>query len=177
MTTASNGSKQAPRHPASIGFVVMNRKNTTMLRYCLTIAVAASVLTFGWHIDSASAQTPAPKASSQKKSGTNISFNEESKTFANVKAGTVATHVFSFKNSGTEPLAIQSVSTTCGCVTANWTKTPMKPGETGSVTVTLNTQGKAGALAYTLSVVSNAGSKTLSINANVVAAAPAAQKK
>lgn len=49
---------------------------------------------------------------------------------------------FTFTNTGTKPVAIYNVISSCGCTTAGWTKKPVPPGGKGEVTATyLNDQG------------------------------------
>lgn len=49
---------------------------------------------------------------------------------------------FTFKNSGSTPVVIQTVISSCGCTTPTWTKKPIMPGETGEIHITfLNDQG------------------------------------
>jgi len=49
---------------------------------------------------------------------------------------------FIFKNISSQPVVIQTVISSCGCTTPNWTKSPVKPGEYGKVDATyLNDQG------------------------------------
>lgn len=64
---------------------------------------------------------------------------------------------FSFTNTGDEPLVIQQVMTSCGCTVAKFTKTPVKPGEKGTINITYNGKGKtAGHFKKVVSVRSNA---------------------
>lgn len=49
---------------------------------------------------------------------------------------------FTFTNTGDKPLVINQAYASCGCTVANYTKTPIKPGEKGTVTVTYNGKGK-----------------------------------
>ena len=49
-----------------------------------------------------------------------------------------ATATFQVKNDGDKPLVISNVTTSCGCTVADWTKTPIAPGETGVVTSTFD---------------------------------------
>lgn len=49
---------------------------------------------------------------------------------------------FTFTNTGDKPLVINQAVASCGCTVANFTKTPIKPGEKGTVTVTYNGKGK-----------------------------------
>ena len=80
---------------------------------------------------------------------------------------------FKFKNTGDADLILQKVRASCGCTTPNWTKTPVKPGETGTIDVTYNASGRPGAFTKTITVTSNAGEKRLSIKGDVI---PKAQK-
>ena len=51
--------------------------------------------------------------------------------------------VFKFQNVGNEPLLILSANPYCGCVTAQFTKEPVKPGMTGYITLTYNGASKS----------------------------------
>ena len=46
------------------------------------------------------------------------------------------TCTFTVKNVGKEPIAIYEVVTSCGCTDASWTREPLQPGKTGSITAT-----------------------------------------
>lgn len=48
---------------------------------------------------------------------------------------------FSFTNVG-QPLVINQAVASCGCTVPEYTKTPIKPGEKGTLTVTYNGKGK-----------------------------------
>ena len=64
--------------------------------------------------------------------------------------------VFNFKNEGMTPLVLSSVKASCGCTTPTWTKEPVEPGQTGSITVTYNPNGRPGKFHKTVTVTSNA---------------------
>lgn len=49
-----------------------------------------------------------------------------------------ATATFKVTNDGDKPLVISNVTTSCGCTEADWTKTPIAPGESGMVTSTFD---------------------------------------
>lgn len=51
---------------------------------------------------------------------------------------------FKFTNRGESPIAITHVQTTCGCTVVNYTRTPIPPGQTGTIGVTYNPQGRPG---------------------------------
>ena len=50
--------------------------------------------------------------------------------------------VFKFTNIGDQPLVINQAVASCGCTVPQYTKTPVKPGEKGSLTVTYNGRGR-----------------------------------
>ena len=67
---------------------------------------------------------------------------------------------FNFTNVGTAPLIIHMAMASCGCTVADFTKTPVKPGESGVINVTYNGTDKfPGHFTKTISVRSNAVSK------------------
>lgn len=43
---------------------------------------------------------------------------------------------FTLKNNGNEPAVIYNVTTSCGCTDVDWTKNPIKSGESGMISVT-----------------------------------------
>jgi len=50
--------------------------------------------------------------------------------------------VFTFTNTGDQPLVINSAVASCGCTVPKYTKSPIKPGEMGTINVTYNGKGK-----------------------------------
>ena len=46
------------------------------------------------------------------------------------------TCVFTVKNKGAEPIAIYEVVTSCGCTDAKWSREPLQPGKTGTISAT-----------------------------------------
>ncbi|WP_289771825.1 DUF1573 domain-containing protein [Bacteroides acidifaciens] len=63
---------------------------------------------------------------------------------------------FIFSNKGSEPLVVQKVKASCGCTVPRWTKTPIKPGKSGIISVSFKHEGKKGHFLKTLFVESNA---------------------
>lgn len=49
---------------------------------------------------------------------------------------------FTFTNTGDKPLIINQAVASCGCTVPKYTKTPVKPGEKGTITITYNGKGK-----------------------------------
>lgn len=67
--------------------------------------------------------------------------------------------VFNFTNVGTAPLIIHAAMASCGCTVADFTRTPVKPGEKGVVNVTYDGTDKfPGHFTKTISIRSNAKS-------------------
>lgn len=97
-------------------------------------------------------------------------FTKSQHDFGDIREGVMAEHVFTFRNIGNQPIIITNVSASCGCTTPNWSKDPVMPGETGSVTAVYNSQGRPGAFFKTITVTSNAdeSQKVLQIKGNVI---------
>lgn len=68
--------------------------------------------------------------------------------------------MFEFKNEGMAPLVLSNVRASCGCTTPTWTKEPVEPGKTGSITVTYNPNGRPGRFQKTVTITSNASEPT-----------------
>jgi hypothetical protein len=65
-------------------------------------------------------------------------FESETIDLGKVKQGVPATATFVVKNTGTEPLIIEQANPTCGCTMGDYTKAPIAPGKTGTITATYN---------------------------------------
>jgi len=80
------------------------------------------------------AQTqPAPAQEKQ------YSWDESTHDFGKLKQNESAIATFTVKNNGSTPLIITAAKSSCGCTVAEYTKEPIKPGETGIVKATYNT--------------------------------------
>ncbi len=100
-----------------------------------------------------------------------ISFDKIEHDFGKInEADGRVTTVFEFKNEGMEPLVLTNVRASCGCTTPSWTKTPIEPGQTGSISVTYNPNGRPGRFQKTITVTSNAteATKKLYIKGEVI---------
>jgi hypothetical protein len=101
----------------------------------------------------------------------NAAFNWTSTTFdfGEITANVPASHQFTFTNTGDSPLVIVSVQASCGCTVAEYTKTPIEPGQTGFIKATYNA-AKVGAFNKTVTVNANTeeGAVQLSIKGTVV---------
>ncbi len=64
---------------------------------------------------------------------TTIAFEEVDHNFGEVAMGDKAVHRYVFKNTGTAPLIIESVKSSCSCTVGDYTHEPVAPGESGFV--------------------------------------------
>lgn len=110
-----------------------------------------------------------------------VKFKKSDHDFGKIEQNKPVTNVFEFTNSGTDPIVLGNVAASCGCTTPTWTKEPIMPGKTGTVTATFNA-GAVGPFNKTVTVPSNAENGTiyltlkgevLDTNAKVSEAAPA----
>ncbi len=76
--------------------------------------------------------------------------------FGTIQEGEKVTYSFRFKNTGTEPLEILEVKTSCGCTVPEKPEAPIKPGETGFIKTTFNSERRPGETHKTIMVRSNA---------------------
>jgi len=132
----------------------------------LTLFAAAGALMLSTAVHAQEAAKPATEVKEQKPTG--LTFKEDSYNFGDIEKGKPATHEFSFKNTSDQTILITNVKASCGCTTPSWTKTPIKPGETGNVTATYNA-AHPGAFTKTVTVTTNDtdANKILSIKGKV----------
>ncbi|MDQ0108819.1 hypothetical protein J2T02_003959 [Chitinophaga terrae (ex Kim and Jung 2007)] len=87
---------------------------------------------------------------------TKIEFEEVEHDFGSIPLNKEVTHVFKFKNIGIVPLSIITVNTSCGCTAADYTLTPIIPGDSSSIAVKYDAK-TSGLFRRSISVISNAG--------------------
>lgn len=138
-------------------------KDTKTVKAPAPVAVPAPV----------SVPAPAPKQSVVK-------WDQEMHDFGDIPKGIPATYEFTFTNNTKETIIITSVKPACGCTAANYTKTPVKPGEKGTVEATFNAASVA-PFQKSVTVMTNEGGaeaiKTLSFKGKVIETATDADKK
>ena len=96
-----------------------------------------------------------------------MAFKDVTHDFGTVPEGPDASCIFTFTNNGKEPIVIQKAQPSCGCTVPSFSSEPVPPGGTGIINVSYHTQGKPTAFTKTISVVSNAGTKVLTIKGTV----------
>lgn len=84
-----------------------------------------------------------------------IVFNKMAHDYGTVVQGSDGNCEFKFVNKGKAPIILNNVKASCGCTSPDWTRTPVAPGETGTIKVAYNTN-LVGAFNKTVTVSSNA---------------------
>jgi len=79
------------------------------------------------------------------------------------ETGGVVSCEFAIKNTGTKPLVITKVTTSCGCTAPDWTKEPVASGKQGFVKVTYDPKGRKGDMTKTLVVYTNGNPESLQL--------------
>jgi len=110
-----------------------------------TIATLLLLTIFGSTLVLAQAQGTQPQAAKT------ISWNETSHDFGKIKQNDPAGVTFTMKNSGAAPVVITAAKSSCGCTVAEFTKEPVKPGESGIVKATYNS-ARVGTFSKTVTV-------------------------
>jgi hypothetical protein len=97
-------------------------------------------------------------------------FEQETHSFGKISQGKPVTVEFRFINSGTDALNIAAVESTCPCIKTDFTRSSIKKGEPGSITITFDA-ATLGAFSKSVILKSNAKTpiKVLYIMGEVVA--------
>lgn len=84
-------------------------------------------------------------------------FDKETYDFGKIPQGKPVSVDFKFTNVGEEPIIITNVESTCGCTVPEYTKTPIKKGESGVIKVTYNA---AAAMPFSKAITIKSNAKT-----------------
>ncbi len=67
-----------------------------------------------------------------------LSFAESEFNFGKIPQGKPVTHIFKFKNTGSEPMVLNEVHASCGCTTPEWSRDTIPAGGSSSIRVGFN---------------------------------------
>ena len=114
------------------------------------------------------ANTP-PPSMSESRPKTTVQFKEDLFSFGNIKQDSENKHIFSFTNTGKEPLIIENAVGSCGCTVPTYPKEPVLPGKTGVIEVVYKPGKQKGDQTKTVTITANTEPTTirLQIKANV----------
>lgn len=86
--------------------------------------------------------------------GPKIEFKTNVVDYGEISRGSDGIRVFTFVNTGDEPLEINKVYSSCGCTIPKKPEAPIAPGETGEIQVKYDTN-RLGPIRKTITVNSN----------------------
>jgi hypothetical protein len=85
--------------------------------------------------------------------------------FGNIPEGKdTVWYEFEFKNTGSEPLYISDVRTSCDCTLAEWPKDPIQPGKSGVIRGGYKIEGKMGEFDKSIIIFANTTPATNILN-------------
>ena len=83
-----------------------------------------------------------------------INFEKETIDYGDISKGSEGTRTFVFENTGTAPLLIKGVRSSCGCTIPKKPEDPIAPGEKGEIIVKYDTN-RVGVFRKTITVNTN----------------------
>jgi hypothetical protein len=111
-----------------------------MKKVILLCALALTTIAFAQVPKKDASLTAAPAAAKTAqqtqqtlKPAPDVKWSDTTHDFGDITQGSPVTHRFTFTNSTKDMVIITNVKPSCGCTAANFTKTPIKPGETAFV--------------------------------------------
>ncbi len=76
-----------------------------------------------------------------------LKFESESFDFGTISESSPAVkHDYKFVNTGSEPVAVISVSAGCGCTKTIYPTKPVAPGQSAAISITFNPKGQVGSV-------------------------------
>jgi len=103
----------------------------------------------------------APEEQAREK-GVEMFFTETVHDYGEIAEKSEGVWIFTYKNLGEEAIVINRVRSTCGCTVPKWTRAPVGPGNTGTVSVKYNTAIK-GTFLKSLYVYSSAANSPVKL--------------
>ena len=86
---------------------------------------------------------------------TTVTFDQTEYDFGTVQDGEKVSHVYNFKNTGTEPLILSNARGSCGCTVPDWPREPIPPGGTGNIRVDFDSKNKTGKRSQKVTITAN----------------------
>lgn len=136
-----------------------------MRNLILVFAILFSTMTF--------AQT---SVNANFKEGAKMSFTSTTVDYGTILQGSNRYRTVSFVNDGTEPLIIKKATGSCGCTVPTYPERPIAPGEKAEMKINYDTN-RIGSFNKTVTILTNAGTKTLRVVGKVENKATTPTKK
>ena len=103
----------------------------------------------------ANAQKVEKQNTTEVSSQAEITFDKLEHDYGEVKQNGNGVCEFKYTNTGSVPLVLSKVRSSCGCTVPKWSKEPLMPGQSASITVKYNTSS-VGPINKSITVESNA---------------------
>lgn len=107
---------------------------------------------------------------------TTMTFNEYEHDFGSIAQNSEHKYVYSFTNTGKEPLVISNAKGSCGCTVPRWPKEPIAPGGTGEIEIIYKPGKQKNKQSKTITITANTEptNTLLKVKANVIPDDPTA---
>jgi hypothetical protein len=107
---------------------------------------------------------------------TTVKFTDYEHDFGNIAQNSNNKYVYTFTNTGKEPLIISKAKGSCGCTVPRWPKEPIAPGKTGEIEIIYKPGKQKNKQSKTITITANTEptNTILKVKANVIPDAPAA---
>lgn len=101
---------------------------------------------------------------------TTVSFDVYDYDFGNIAQNSSNKYVYTFTNTGKEPLIISKAKGTCGCTVPRWPKEPIAPGEKGEIEIIYKPGKQKNKQSKTITITANTepSNTILKVQANVI---------
>lgn len=101
-----------------------------------------------------------------------ITFDKTEHDFGTILQGERVTYTFHFTNTGSLPLIVSNVNTSCGCTIGDFSRAPVEPGKQGTIKATYDSKGHHGVQTRTLTVISNTNPNSTTLRLKAVVKTP-----
>ncbi len=95
---------------------------------------------------------------------TQITFTTPTHDFGNIPQDSDNRHIFTFTNTGSEPLIIENAKGSCGCTVPQYPKEPIAPGGTGEIEVVYKPGKQMNRQSKTVTITANTEPRTTSLS-------------
>lgn len=115
----------------------------------------SAIFVFALMLGANAQQTKDNKQQTEVTSQAEITFEKLEHDYGEVKQNGNGVCEFKYTNTGSVPLILIKVRSSCGCTVPKWSKEPLMPGQSASITVKYNTSS-VGPINKSITVESNA---------------------
>ncbi len=146
---------------ASVATLTVAQTTPTTPKKVKTAKKAKKVNTTAVKASTAAAPTApaAVNAPAATGKGAIATFEKTEVDYGKIKHGSEPLRIFTFKNTGTEPLIISNAQGSCGCTVPTYPKEPIMPGQSSKIEVRYDTQ-RVGGFTKSVTLTTNEANAT-----------------